>query len=113
MIIIAPLWKRGAILDFRLFVRHNFCFPSIEIDRISPNFVYTLILTRSKLGLLHIIFRTFVIELRPLIDVRISFRILFWLNILRTERYNFTKFCICVDIDKIKDWIVTQPFLAN
>ena len=39
-----------------------------------------LILTRSRFGLLHIIFQTFVIELWPFIDVRI-----FLLNILRTK----------------------------
>ena len=46
-----------------------------QIDRILPNFVYALILTRSRVGLLHIIFLTFVIELWPLTDVRISFYI--------------------------------------
>ena len=25
----------------------------------------------------------------------------FWLNILRMNRWNLTKFCICIDIDKI------------
>ena len=44
---------------------------------ILPNFVYTLILKRSRLGLLHIIFRTFITKLWPLIDVKISFRISF------------------------------------
>ena len=37
------------------------------MDRISLNFIYTFILTRSMLKLLHIIFRTFVPELWPLI----------------------------------------------
>ena len=37
------------------------------MDRISPNFIYAFILTRSRLGLLLIIFRTFVPELWPLI----------------------------------------------
>ena len=38
-----------------------FCSISWEpLDRISPNFIYAFIFTRSSLGLLHIIFRTFV-----------------------------------------------------
>ena len=44
-----------------------------------------LVLIRSMLGLLHIIFHAFVIELWPLVDDRISFKILFPLNILRTN----------------------------
>ena len=36
-----------------------------QINRFSPNFIYTFILTRSRLGLLYVIFRTFVPELRP------------------------------------------------
>ena len=40
------------------------------MDRILPNFVYALISTRSRLGLLHVIFFNFVTELWPLIDVR-------------------------------------------
>ena len=63
----------------------KFCFSSSsweQIDRISPNFIYAFIfnLTRSTLGLLYIIFCTFVPELLPLIYAKISF--LF--NILRT-----------------------------
>ena len=38
-------------------------------------FLYALILTRSRLGLLPVIFRKFVKELGPLIDVRISFQL--------------------------------------
>ena len=53
----------------------------------SPNFIYALILTRSRLGLLHKIVRIFVLELWPLIYARI----LFPLNILRTNWHNFTK----------------------
>ena len=34
-----------------------------QMDRISPNFVYAFILTRSRLGLLHVIFCFFVGEL--------------------------------------------------
>ena len=70
--------KKRAILDlgcpsFR---------PSVIIsfplnDIILPSFA--LILTRSRLGLLYIVFRRFEIELWPLTDVRI----LFPLNIYR------------------------------
>ena len=43
------------------------------MDIILPNFVCTLILTRSRLGLLPGIFRTLVTEFLPLIDVRSLF----------------------------------------
>ena len=44
-----------------------------QIDRISPNFIYAFILTRSSLGLLKVIFRTCVPDLWPLIYAKISF----------------------------------------
>ena len=80
-------------------LRHNFVSTQYleQYDRISPNFVYEFILTRSKLGLLHVIFHTFVPELWPFIYARISFLLI----ILRTNLQNFTKFYICIDIDKI------------
>ena len=59
------------------------------------------------LGLLHIIFCTFVPKLWPLIYAKISFL----LNILRTNEQNFTKFYICIYIDKINVGIVTRYFL--
>ena len=68
-----------------------------QLDRILPNFVYALILTRSRMVLLPVIFCEFVTELGPLIGVRI----LFPLNILRTNLLNFAKFCIGIDDDKI------------
>ena len=58
------------------------------------------------LGLLHIIFRTCVPELWPLINVEISF--LF--NILRTNGHNVTKYYICIHIDKIYVGIVAHHF---
>ena len=63
-----------------------------QIDRISPNFINALLLTKSRLELelLHIIFRTFVAELWPLLNARISFP----LNILRKNWKNFTRFYI-------------------
>ena len=63
----------------------------------SPNFIYAFILTRSSLGLLYVIFSTFVPESWPLIYAKI----LFPFNILRTNGQNFTKFYICIHIDKI------------
>ena len=78
----------------------KFCFRSISLeqnDRISPNFVYEFVLTRSKLGLLPVIFRTFVQELCPLIYARIPFP----LNILRTKGHTLTKLYIIIYIDKI------------
>ena len=77
-----------------------FRFPSISWEilyRIYQNFVCALILTRLGLGLLHVIFGTFVTELWPLIYTIISFPF----NILRTNGQNLTKFYICIHIDKI------------
>ena len=51
------------------------------MDRISPNFIYAFILTRSTLGLSAVIFGKFVSMLWPLIDVRIRLT----LNILRNS----------------------------
>ena len=42
-------------------------------------------------------FHKFITDLWPLIDVGISFPI----NFFRTNWQNLTKFCICIDIDKI------------
>ena len=56
------------------------------------NFILLFILTRSTLGLLTVIFRTFVLVLWPLIYAKISFQF----NILRTNGQNFTKFYICI-----------------
>ena len=87
----------------------KFPFRSIsweQIDRFPPNFIYASILTRSSLGLLHVIFRTFVSELWPSIYAKI----LFPLNITRTNWLIFTKFYICLNIDKIELRIVTPQF---
>ena len=54
----------------------EFRFRSIfleQMDIISSNFVYALILTRSKLGLLPVNFRKFAAEFWPLIDVDLDF----------------------------------------
>ena len=79
------------------------------MDRILPNFVYALSLTRSMLVLLILIFRKFATELRPLNDVRIQ--ILF--NILRMNGQNLTKFCTHIIIDKIYVGMVNCQFLFN
>ena len=71
---------------------------------IRPNFVYSLILTRSRFGSVCIKFCKFVRELWPL-------NVSFPLNILRTNGQNLTKFCIHFNIDKIKVGIVTCNFL--
>ena len=77
------------------------------MDRISPNFIYAFLLTRSTLGLLRITFRTFVSVLWPLIYAKC----LFLFNILRTNVQNFTKFYICIYIDKIYLGIAIHHFL--
>ena len=61
-----------------------------QIDRILPNFIYAFILTRSTLGLLHIIFRKLVTSVMAL-DLRQK---KFPFNNLRTNGQNFTKFYI-------------------
>ena len=76
------------------------------MDRMSPNFIYAFILTRSTLGLLHIIFRTFAPVKLPLIYAKISFPF----NMLRANGHNLTKFYICIYIDKIYVGIVTHHF---
>ena len=107
-VIIAPLWERGRLYrilvvchSVRSSARHNFFhFRSISWElfyRIYPNFVCALILAWSSLGLLHVIFTKLVPELRPLIYAKISFP----LNISRTHWQNFTKFYICIHINKI------------
>ena len=107
-VIIAPLWERGRLYrilvvchSVRSSAHHNFFhLRSISWElfyRIYPNFVYALILAWSSLGLLHVIFTKLVPELRPLIYAKISFP----LNISRTHWQNFTKFYICIHINKI------------
>ena len=76
------------------------------MDRISPNFIYAFILTRSTVELLHIIFRTFVPELESLIYSKI----LFLLNILRTNGQILTKYYISIYTDKIYVGIVSCHF---
>ena len=57
----------------------RFCSISCEqIDRNSPNFIYAFILTRSTLGLLLIIFRTFVPEEWHLIYVEFRLHSISW-----------------------------------
>ena len=81
-----------------IYAKILFPFKSWEpFGRISPNFIYAFILAGSSLELLHAIFCRFVPELWPLIYAEI----LFPLNILRTYWHIFTKFYICIHIDKI------------
>ena len=85
-------------------VPQNFVSPQYQqIVIISPT------LTRSTLGFSHDIFRIFAPELWPLICPKISFP----LNFLRTNCHKFTKFYICIHIDKIYDGIVTRLFFAH
>ena len=77
------------------------------MDRITPNFIYALILSRYTLGLLHLIFCTFVPELWPLIYSKN----LFLLNILRINGQILTKLYITIYTDKIYVGIVRCHFL--
>ena len=76
------------------------------MDRISPNFIYAIILTISTSGLLHIIFCSFVLELWPLIYSKISFP----LNIWRTNGQILTKLYITFYTGKIYVGIVSCYF---
>ena len=91
-------------MNFNLAHKRSILVRVTKLLRLS---IYAFILTRSSLGLLHAMFRSFVPELWPLIYAKISFP----LNILRTNWQNFTKFYICIHIDKIYIVIVTQHFL--
>ena len=74
----------------------TFRFHSIsweQMYQIWPSFAYPLKLTRSRFGLLRVNFPKFITELWPLVDVGISFP----LNILRTNWWNVTRFCICIE----------------
>ena len=77
-----------------------------QIDKMRPNFVYPLSLTRSTLVSLANLHSNIFVGLRPLIDVRI----LFLLNVLRTNLQNETKFCIHITIDNIYVGIVNRCF---
>ena len=78
---------------------YNFVFDSF-VAFSCPLLSLLIIIGSTMINTHH--FHTFVTELWPLIDVRISFRSSFPLNILRKKkRSNFTKFCICIDIDNI------------
>ena len=59
---------------------------------------------RSSLGLMHVIFQTFVPELWPLIYPKISFPF----NTLRTKGQHFTKLYITINTDKIYAIIFLQ-----
>ena len=90
----------------------KFCFRSLSqehVDWFSPNCMYAFILTRSSLGLMHVIIQTFVIELWPLIYAKI----LFLFNILRTNGLNFTKLHITINTDKIYVGIDSCHFSQN
>ena len=88
------IWSMEADTVFRLSLipswhDYGFHFRSISWDQtngIGLNFVYALILTRSRLGLLKCQFSQIYNELWSLIDVGI----LFPLNILRTNGWNLT-----------------------
>ena len=74
--------------------------------RISSNFIYAFILTRSALRLSHIIFCTFVPELWPLLYSKISFP----LNISRTNGQILTTLYKTIYSDKIYVGIVSCHF---
>ena len=76
---------------------------------ISTNFVYTLVLPRSTLGLLPAIFGKFVTELWPLIYVSFSFSSLYLENqwIVFHQLFYMPSYCQDLALDYY------LPFLAN
>ena len=76
------------------------------MDQITPNFIYAIMLTRSTLRLLHIIFCSIVPELWPLIYSKNTFL----LNILRTNGQILTKLYITFNADKISFGIISCHF---
>ena len=83
-----------------LYLRQNFVsaqYLDNQLVELLSNFIYAYILTRSMLGVLHIIFCTFVPELWPLIYAKILFPI----NILRTNGQILTKLYITIYTDNI------------
>ena len=76
------------------------------MESISQNFTCAFTLTRSRLELLPVSVFVYLIltELWPLIDVSISFHSI---SFNRVNGRNLTKFCICIDIDRIYVRIVT------
>ena len=86
-LILAPLLTFGWSF-IRPPVRHNFVsaqYLQKKNEISSPNCVYALISTISWFVLLHINFHSFGVDLWPLNDVRILFRISSLLTILRTK----------------------------
>ena len=73
---------------------------------ISPNFIYAFILTRSSLGLMHAICRTFRTRVMAL-DLSQNFVSAHYLENILIE---FHQIYICIHIDKIYLGIVTNHF---
>ena len=73
-----------------------FLIISFQLNILRTTKFCILTIARSRLGLLHIIFRKAVTELWPLICIRF----LLLLNIFRTNEQNFIKFCM-IYINKI------------
>ena len=88
-------------LSFHLSIHSSsFYFLSItweQMDGTLPNFWICIHIDKIFIGIVTCHCLLFVIELWPLIDVRISFP----LNIFRANRKKWTKFSICIDIDKV------------
>ena len=68
-----------------------------SVNSVPSSVSFILMLTRSRLGLLHINFRKYTKQLWPLVIVKF----LFSHNIFWTNWWNLTKFCICIDNMKI------------
>ena len=77
------------------------------MDRISPNFIYALILTRMILGLLHIIFCSFCTRVMALDLFQNSASAQY----LENKWTDFTKLYITIYTDKIYVWIFSCYFL--
>ena len=83
-------WPSGGVVDWFILIL-------LDPRLLGQNSMPTVWKVWITLGSLHIIFRTFLPELWPLIYVKISFPLI----ILRTNRQNFAKFYVCLHIDKV------------
>ena len=94
-------------------ISFKFCFSSTsceQIDKISPNFAYAFLSTRSRLGLLPVIFCTFVLDLWSLINSKICFLLISWLGLLPVifcKIYNRV-----ITLDLCQNFVPTQ-YLEN
>ena len=96
-------------------LHQKICFRSIsweQFDRISSNFIHALILTRSSLGLLHIIFTLLYQSYGPWLTPKFCFRSIYWEQIDRISP-NFIYAFICTRSSLGLLNIISRTFLLE